>query len=59
VVRAQVRFELARALRATHGDATRALELAKTARAELAPVTEHRDLLQQIDEWVAHSSSPR
>jgi tetratricopeptide (TPR) repeat protein len=56
---ARTRFAAARALVATHGDRTRALELAHQARDELAPLAYRAALLAQVDAFLRQSVTER
>ena len=50
---ANLQYQLARALVASHGDRARAAELARSARDELAKVAFKKPLLDELDAWRA------
>jgi hypothetical protein len=56
--RAWVQFTLARALAATHGDATRAATLAHQARDELAQLPSNGWRLEHVEAWMKENHIP-
>jgi tetratricopeptide (TPR) repeat protein len=55
---AALRFTLARALVASHGDSHRAQELLEQARAELVPLAWQMPLLEEVERWMRANDFP-